>query len=181
MIDATVAGSTRVVAGALAALRSALITAEAASNSARGSGEAVVCRSGGCGDGCGAVGEFGLREGRPRRTRRRIRGRRRTLSGPCRLRSASDHWEHVGAGTARGLFTHERDAPCRSGTHRMVAVRHSALAAELGGRSKRVTKAERAWSETPRASVLDHRHDARSPRERRMLDRHPGLVEAAAE
>ena len=179
VIDATVAGSTRVVAGALAALRSALITAEARRIQLADPVKLSYAEAADAVTAAVRSGEFAEVKDDPAALGAALGAAAARRAGRAAVRSA-DHWEHVGAGTARGLFTHGSETP--TAARERIEWWQSdipRLAAELGGRSERGRKAERLVGAT-RASVLDPGHTP-GRRERRMLDRHPGLVDAAAE
>jgi hypothetical protein len=179
VIAAAVAGSTRLVADALTGLRGALITAEARriqlADPVRLSYTEAADRV------VDAVrsGDFAEVKDDPAAVAAALGSAAARRAGRAALRSA-DRWERLGAGLGGGLFTHGSETPAAA-RERIEWWQSDIprLAAEIGGRTVRGRRAERLVGAT-RASVLDPGHTHRR-RERRMLDRHPGLVAAAAD
>ncbi len=179
VIDATVAGSTRVVAQALVKLRSELINSEArriqladpVKLSYADAADAVVAAV--------RSGEFAEVKDDPAELGTALGAAAARRAGRAAVRSA-DRWEQVGASASRGLFTHGSETPAAA-RERIEWWQSDIprLAAEIGGRAVRGRKAERLVEAT-RAAVLDPEHTP-GRRDRRMLDRHPGLVDAATE
>ena len=179
VINAAVAGSTRRVADALAVLRGALITAEArrieltdpVKLSYAEAADRVVAAV--------RSGVFAEVKDDPGALAAALGSAAARRAGRAAVRSA-DRWELLGAGLGRGLFTHGSETPAAA-RERIEWWQSDIprLAAELGGRTVRGRRAERLVGAT-RASVLDPGHSPRR-KERRMLERHPGLVAAAAE
>lgn len=176
IVAAAVAGSTEVAGAGLATVRAGLVAAESRrveladpvllAYSGVAAGVMALIRSGdlatldGDADGFAAT----LAAAVARRSGRAASG-------------AAERWELLGADTAT-LFTHGDSTPAEARDR--IAWWESdlpRLAAELGGPRERGRRAQQLVASV-RASVVDPAHSPRR-RERRMLRRHPQLMEAA--
>ncbi len=179
MTASTARGTAQIVAASLGMLRQALITNEsrrvelsdpvALAYAAAADRVVAAVRSGG----------FAELKDDPEALAAALASAAARRAGRAALHSAGA-WEHLGADMGRRLFTHGAETP--TAARERIEWWHDdllRLADELGGRPGRGRRAARLVRAT-RAAVIDPGH-VPDRRERRVIGRNPGLIEAAAD
>jgi hypothetical protein len=175
---AAAAGTARVVAARLGTLRQALIAAETRRVQLA---DPVVLSYADAADRVVAAvrsGVFAELKDDPAALAAALAAATARRAGRAALQSAGC-WEETGAELGRGLFTHGGETPAAA--RERIQWWHDdilRLATEIGGRPGRGRRAERLIRAT-RAAVIDPGH-ALDRKERRVIGRNPGLIDAAA-